>query len=145
MNGGNLITEWRSAVVAFLEDELAPATVRAGRDTKANREAADLILVFWPGWPELPRDIALATPTLTIRYFPSISKQPTTTSPRDEEPLEQAAVALMVAMAGKRKTGDFVDGLACRISKCVPNPDPAAWYVEATVQAYALNLAASAA
>lgn len=142
---GNLITSWRTAVQEYLAGQFPEADVRGGHDNSVNREPKDQIIVFWPGWPELPRDIALATPTLTIRYFPSLSKQATTTSPRDEEPLEAAAVALMVAMAGKRKAGDFVEGLACRISKCVPNPDQGAWYVEATVQAYALNLAASAA
>jgi hypothetical protein len=141
----NLITDWRTAVQEYLADQFPDADVRGGHDNTVNRDQKDQILVFWPGWPELARDIALATPTLTIRYFPSLSKQPTTTSPRDEAPLEQAAVDLMVAMADKRKTGDFVDRLACRISKCVPNPDQSAWYVEATVQAYALNLAASAA
>lgn len=142
---GNLITLWRSAVQTYLGEAFPDATVKGGRDTKANREAKDQILVFWPGWPELPRDVSLANPTLTIRYFPSLSKQPTTTSPRDEGALEEAAVQLMTAMATKRAAGDFVDGLACRISKVIPNADPAAWYVEATVQAYALNLAASAA
>lgn len=141
----NLITDWRAAVISYLSDQFPAATVKGGRDASVNREAQDQILVFWPGWPELPRDIALATPTLTIRYFPSLSKQPSTTSPRDEASLEQAAADLMLAMAPKRKAGDFVDGLACRISKCVPNADPAAWFVEATVQAYALNLAGSAA
>lgn len=142
---GNLITSWRTAVQTYLAEQFPTATVKGGRDVKANREPQDQILVFWPGWPELPRDISLATPTLLIRYFPSISKQPTTVSPRDEGPLEQAAVSLMQAMAPMRKTGDFVAGLACRVSKVVPNADQAAWYVEATVQAYALNLAATAA
>lgn len=141
----NLITEWRKAVQAYLEESFEGAEVKNGREIELNRREKDVILVFWPGWPELARDIAFATPTLTIRYFPTLSKQPPTTSPRDEGPLEQAAVGLMEAMATKRKAGDFVDGLACRIATCTPHSSTTDFYVESEVRAYALNLAASAA
>jgi hypothetical protein len=141
----NLITDWRTAVQAYLAAQFPDAEVRGGRDETVNRRDKDLILVFWPGWGELARDISFATPTLTIRWFPKLSKQPTLEQPRDESPLEQAASDLMTAMASKRKTGDFVANLACHVSRVTPNDDPAHWYVEATVQAYALNLAASGA
>lgn len=139
----NLITDWREAVQAHLTAAFPAADVRGGEERTVNRRPADLICVWWPGWPALQRDISLANPTLMIRYFPKRSRQPNSETPVDQSVLEQAAADLMTAMASKRKAGDFVENLACYVSRCIPNT--AAWCVDATVQAYALNLATSAA
>jgi hypothetical protein len=136
----NIITAWREAVQAYLTAQFPEAEVLGGKRDGVSRDKAR-ICVWWPGWPALQRDIALANPTLLLRFFPALSKQPSATSPRDEAPLEQAAVDLMVAMAAKRKAGDFVADLACYVSSCVPNDDPDIWRVDATIQAIAMNLA----
>jgi hypothetical protein len=143
----NVITDWRVAVIEYLAGEFAEADVFGGRQLRAgaNRNAKDQIGVHWPGWPQLSRDIALATPKLVIRYWPKISKQPGTSTPRDPAPLEQAAVDLMVAMAAKRRPGDFTANVACHVADCIPNDDPEVWMVEATVEAFAMNLAVTAA
>jgi hypothetical protein len=87
-----------------------------------------------------------------VRWYPALSVQPTEQSPRDESDLEQAAVDLMTAFSTKREEGAFVSGLACSVSNCEPHKtkvekdgSPAEWYVEATLTAYALNLAYAAA
>jgi hypothetical protein len=141
----NLITDWRVAVQEHLATSFPDADVRGGEEISVNRRDKALICVWWPGWSAIPRDISLANPTLMIRYFPKRSKQPQTETPVDQSALEQAAVDLMVAMESKRKAGDFVENLACYLKDVVPNPAADRWCVNAIVQAYTLNLAASAA
>lgn len=140
----SVIRDWREAVHTHLAASFPAADVVSGRRTGVARDR-DVIAVFWPGWRVNQRDIALATPTLTIRYWPARSKQPSTTSPPDPGDLEDAAAALMEAMRDKRKSGDFVAGLACFVSEVTPVYDDDEWMVEATVQALALHPAARSA
>ena len=143
--GSDFITQWRAAVEAYLADQFPKAEVVGGSREGVNQRDKDLVAVWWPGWDELPRDITLATPTLTIRYFPSKSKLPKRENPRDPSALEQAAAGLMLAMRAKQKVGDFVPKLACGISRVVPVDLPEQWYVEATVTSFTFHLARNAA
>lgn len=147
----NLISDWRLAVQTYLQVTFPdPTVVKSGRVEGVNREAYDLICVFWPGWTEIPNQITLATPRLLVRWFPSLSRQPTETSPRDEAPLEQAAVDLMTAFATKREAGAFVENLSCRVAAVTPHDRHPAlpnqeWFVEAELRAFTLNIANEAA
>lgn len=141
----NLITDWRVAVQAWLVTSFPGADVAGGEQDGVNRGPKPLIVVWHPGWPVLPKDLSLATPTLLIRYFPTRSKQVSTTVPHDPSDLEQAEVDVMVAFKEKRKGGDFVTNLACFISSATPNYAPDKWYVQFTLQAISLHLATEAA
>lgn len=106
-------------------------------------ELRDLIAVWWPGWEEITRDIALAQPSLTVRYFPNRSKQPAEDTPTDPSPLEQASDALLAFFdRASQAPGFFVDGLSCRIVTIVPDYRPEVWRVEAKLLAYTLGAAA---
>jgi hypothetical protein len=140
-----LITDWRKAVEAHLRTSFRDDEVVGGSRDGVNQRNKRLIAVWWPGWEQLPRDISLASPTLMIRVFPAKSKLPKTENPRDPEPLEEAAVEIMVAMRPKQKVGDFVPALACGISRVVPVDTPEQWYVEATVTSFTFHLARNAA
>lgn len=145
MSTADFITQWRSAVQAYLDEQFRDAEVVGGHRDGLNQRNKDLIAVWWPGWDELARDVSLATPTLTIRYFPTKSKLPRSETPRDPSALEEAAVGLMLAMRDKRGVGDFVEKLSCRISRIVPVDLPDQWYVEATLASYTFHLASAAA
>ena len=71
---------------------------------------------------------------------------------RNQFTLEQAAVDLLTAFASQREAGAFVENLSCRVSNITkhdrPDPltgKPAEWFVEATLSAFAENLAYQAA
>lgn len=139
----NLITDWRVAVQDYLAAQFPAADVRGGRYDSVNRTKQDIIVVWWPGWPALQRDIALANPTLMIRYMPKLSKQPNRETPYDRSALEQAAADVMVAMQPMRKAGDFTDGVACYVASAIPNDRQDEWWVDFVVQGYAQHLAGS--
>lgn len=139
-----MVSEWREAVVEHLASAFPDAEVLSGRRAGVSRDR-DRIAVFWPGWRASQRDYTLATPSLTIRYWPARSKQPSTTSPPDPAVLEDAGVALMLAFRNTRKAGDFVDGLACWLDEVAPDYDDEEWKVEAVLKAVALNPAVAAA
>lgn len=141
----NLVTDWRLAVMAWLQTEFPDAEVDAGQKDGVNQRDVDLIRVWWPGWARSSRDASFATPTLHIRYFPSRSAKISDTEPRDPSDLEQAGTDLMIAFRDKRSVGDFVPGLACQITTVTVNDKPDQWYVEAVLQALTLHLATSAA
>lgn len=145
MSTSTFISDWREAVEAYLRTQFRDAEVVGGSRDGVNQRSKTFIAVWWPGWEQLPRDISLATPTLTIRVFPSKSKLPKSENPRDPSALEEAAVALMLAMRPKQKVGDFVPSLACGISRVVPVDLPDQWYVEATVTSFTFHLARNAA
>lgn len=137
-----MIHEWRQAVHDYLATQFSDAAVLSGSQDGVVRDV-DTIVVFWPGWDVLQRDIALATPTLTVRYFPARSKQPSATIPPDPSEIEAAADALIGAFdRASQGVGFFAANLSCRLSSMRPNYDPAVWRVEATLTAYALGVAA---
>lgn len=140
-----MITEWRQGVVTYLADLFEYDEVVAGppeQDTVWRGESARLA-VWAPGWDEISRDISLAAPTLTVRYSPALSKQPEPASPRDPSPIEDAMDALLAAFdRASQAPGFFTTNLSCRLTKLVPNYDPAIWRVEATLLAYTLGAAA---
>lgn len=137
-----MIAEWASAVVSYLDSELAAADVEHGEMDGVQRDR-DVIAVWAPGWDEISRDVALAQPTLSLRYFPSRSKQPSDTVPPDPSPLEQAMDALLAAFdRASQAPGFFVDGLSCRLTTIRPDYRPELWRVDATLLAYTLGSAA---
>lgn len=147
----SLITEWRQAVQARLEGQLADVTVVGGPPDVSftqNQGKQDVIHVWWPGWQAMQADIALAQPTLLIRWYPLKSKKSGSmvANPDDPTSLEDAAVRLMEAMKDVRKFDDLVARVACYISQVTPVTAPAgSWYVEAVLQGVTAHLATSAA
>lgn len=140
-----MIHEWRQAVVTKLADAFDGCDVRAGERDGVWRgpDDRDLIVVFWPGWEEITRDVSLAQPTLTVRLFPHRSKQPAEDTPADPSPLEQAADQLLAFFdRASQAPGFFVEGLSCRVTSIAPDYRPEMWRVEAKLQAYTLGAAA---
>jgi hypothetical protein len=137
-----VIAEWRQGVHDYLATQFPAAAVLSGQQDGVVRDK-DTILVWFPGWKVLGRDIALSTPTLTLRYFPARSKQPSATIPPDPQPLEAATDALIAAFhRATQVPGFFTDGLACYLADVTPNYQPELWRVEATLASYALGVAA---
>lgn len=137
-----MITEWRQGVAEYLVDTFPAAAVLSGEQDGVVRDK-DTIIVWFPGWKVLARDIALAGPTLSLRYFPARSKQPSPTIPPDPSPLESATDALIAAFhRGTQGAGFFTTGIACYLADATPNYRPELWRVEATLAAYALSVAA---
>lgn len=136
-----MIHAWRTGVFNYLvttfDDD---ADVVAGEREGVHRGEKDLLAVWWPGWDERSRDISLAQPTLTIRYFPSIHRLPPNATPTDPGPLEQAADALLAAFPrSKQGANVFATDVACRITSIRPDYSPERWRVEASMVAYALQ------
>lgn len=140
-----MIQEWRQGVHTYLETAFPDADVFSGPPEKDSVvRDHDAIFVWWPGpWEVLQRDIALAIPTLSVRYYPARSKQPTLVVPPDPEPLEAAADAIVAAFPRSTQgAGVFATDVACYLARVAPNYDPALWRVEATLAAYTLGAAA---
>lgn len=142
----NVITDTREAIQTYLATPFpAPIEIREGRADGVNRDSFAKIHIWHPGYAIPPSDQTLARPILTLRYFPTLSKQPETASPRSQDTLEQAECDLLAAFAGKNRAGDFVNDVAVKVTAAVLNDDPARWYVEVTLQMLILNLAQAAA
>lgn len=141
----NVITDVREAVEDHLRTALAGVTVQSGRSDGVNRDDAARVSVWHPGYPVDLRNRTLARPTLIVRYFPTLSKQPEAASPRAQAVLEQAEADLLAAFGGMNRAGDFVDDVAVSVSGATLNDDPARWYVELTLVVLMLNLAQPAA
>ncbi len=138
-----MIHAWREGVFEYLTTTFDDADVVAGERDGVWRGEKDLIALWWPGWDERSRDISLAQPTLTLRYFPALSKQPSPDSPSDPSPLEEAADALLAAFPrDKQGANVFAANVACRITSIRPNYDPAVWRIDATMIAYTLQATA---
>lgn len=147
----SLITEWREAVQARLETQLSGVTVVGGPPDPTftqNQGKQPVVHVWWPGWQALQSDLAMAQPTLLVRWYPVKSHKAGTMTGNPDDPaaLEDAAVQLMLAMEPVRKFGDLVARVACYISSVAPvTAPPGAWYTEAVVQGITAHLAVSAA
>jgi len=94
----NILTDWRKALVAHLEDNLQ------GGDFKGNvlsgerdGESKDrkLACVFVPSIQEFAQNILFATPPMVIRAWIPKPKLPKAQQPVDPEPVEQLGVDLM--------------------------------------------------
>lgn len=139
-----MINESRQGVCDKLASAFTGADVMAGIRDGVWRGEKALIVVWWSGYQVLQRDIALASPTITIRYFPPLSKQPAETMPRDPAPLEEAADALLAAFdRASQAVGYFAANTSWRLDS-MPEPDmrPDFWRVEARLIAYTLGAAA---
>jgi len=129
-------------------DKLAAAfpslEVKPGRNDTVWRGESDLIVVWWSGYQVMARDISLARPTITIRYFPTLSKQPAEEAPRDPSALEQAADALIATFdRSTQEVGYFAPNTSWRLDSIPePNMAPEVWMVEARLVAYTLSEAA---
>lgn len=141
----NAITDLREAIEAHLQAVFPAASVAGGRADGVNRDSAAKIRIWHPGYAPPPTDRTLARPTLLLRYFPPLSKQPEATSPRDQAPLEQAEVDLLTAFAGTNAAGAFVANVAVSVTSVILNDNADAWYVEMLLTALMLNIAQPAA
>lgn len=132
---------WRQGVQTYLAAQIN-ADVVAGERDGVHRGDKDLIAVWLPGWDELQRDIAIAVPTLLIRYFPTRSKQPAEDAPADPSPLEDA-VDTLIAKLGRptQGVGFFTANLSCRLASAKPNYASDIWRVDASLIAYTLGAA----
>jgi len=93
----NLISDWRTALVARLQTSFPDAEVLSGQRADDVSRDKDRIAVFWPGTPEAS-EVNFVNPKMTIRYW---AKRPKTTLkdvPHDDGPLEQAAWDLALAL-----------------------------------------------
>jgi hypothetical protein len=135
----SIITLWRQALVAFLEEAFSDEDVEviSGPRSGVSRDKVR-IAVFWPGWQEDSGNPNFARPTMKIRFWPDRSKQPAA-DPKDPAPLEQAATDLMAALQTVQKPGDLVDGLYCRVATIVADDDPNEWGIEATLVSWTIN------
>lgn len=135
-----MISGWREGVVSFLTTEFADAEVVSGERDGRWQGESDLIAVWWPGWEQLTRDVMLAAPTLTLRYFPAVSKQPTTDTPADPSALEDAADALIAAFdRASQAVGFFTANLSCRLASLRADYRPDVWRLEGSLIAYTLS------
>lgn len=136
------IDDWHAAVVTYLGTALNDVEVE-GAEMEGVQRDRDVVAVWWPGWDELPRDTSLAQPTLSLRWFPARSKLPTTDEPANGQPLRQAADALLTAFdRASQVPGFFVDGLACRLTRLRPDYRADTWWLDGTLLAYSLGVAA---
>lgn len=137
------MTGWVNGVVQKLQGELGDQVVVVpGERDKAWRDDKDLVCVWWPGWDELTRDIALAQPTLTLRYFPRRSIQPDEQTPDDPTPISDAGDVLLEFFSRSTEAvGYFTAGLSSRLASLRPNYDKDIWRVEGTLVAYTLGAA----
>src|SRR5690348_2742380 len=97
----NLITDWRTELVAHLKTSFPEAEVipgewpetPIGKTTSPPESVArgkDRICVFWPGM-QAAANVNFAQPRMTIRYWKQLPKTALKPVPRDESELEQAA------------------------------------------------------
>ncbi len=132
--------DWLNGVANYLAAQFPAADVVRGERDGVWRDDQDLIAVWWPGWDTLTRDIALATPTLALRYFPRRSTQPADATPADPDVLLDAADALIAKLSRTTQAvGFFTSGLSCRLSSIRPNYAPDVWRIEATLIAYTVG------
>jgi hypothetical protein len=135
----NPVSTLRAAIAADLALQFPNADVYSGpREGKAVDR--DKIAVFWTGTTELLPDVVVATPTLTIRYWPS---QPRISDAapggvRDPSDLEQAAYDLADYLQ-TRQTSYSSSVWFVRVVAIVPDYDPDEWVVEASVVASMMN------
>lgn len=143
----NVITDTREAIQTYLAGLSAfdDMSIDGGRLDGVNRENIGKVRIWHPGYPVDQSNRTQAKPTLILRYFPALSKQPPEKSPRDQAALEQAEVDLLTAFAGKNRAGDFTDNVAVAVTACTLNDDPSRWYVEMTLTMLMLNIAQPAA
>jgi hypothetical protein len=142
----NVITQTREAIQTYLATPFPPpVAIDGGRADGVNRDPFPKIRIWHPSYAPQASSRTLAKPTLTLRYFPPLSKQPSATTPRDQEALEQAEVDLLTAFADKNRAGDFVANVAVSVTTCVLNDDADRWYVEMTLTALMQNIAQQAA
>jgi hypothetical protein len=120
-------------------------SIDGGRLDGVNREPVAKVRIWHPGYPVDQSNRTQAKPTLILRYFPPLSKEPTDKSPRDQSALEQAEVDLLAAFAGKNAAGAFTDNVAVSVTAVTLNDDAARWYVEMTLTMLMLNIAQPAA
>ncbi len=132
---------WVSGVVDKLQEALGDSVeVVPGERDGVWRGDKDLVAVWWPGWDTLQRDIALASPTLTIRYFPRRGAEQNESAPANADPILDAADALIGTLdRATQAVGYFTEGLSCRLSSLRPDYDPDVWRVEGTLVAYTVS------
>lgn len=138
----NLITDWRTQLVAYLKTQFPDAIVESGRRPDAPSRDNDRITVFWPGIGEAG-DINFANPLMTVRWFVKNPKTaPLTHEPRDDGPLEQAAWDLMRALKPVCTTLDPDGRYYFRVTSIVPDREE--WGIEASLFAWTVNPASVA-
>lgn len=143
----NILTDTREAIQTYLgtQDAFDGMSIDGGRLDGVNREPVAKVRIWHPSYPIPPSNRTIAKPTLILRYFPPLGKNPPDKSPRDQEPLEQAEVDLLTAFSGKNRTGDFLAEVSVSVTSCVLNDEPAKWYVEMVLTMVILNIAQTAA
>lgn len=148
----NLITDWRQGVQTHLESyfaALSPAVevdVVAGRtpgkpgQTAVSRRRKPTLCVFFTGYDEMSRDVSIATPQLVVRMFPVRSELPTSSTPSDPEPVEEACMHLVSAFGRDTQgVGYFTSNLSCRLVSATPYDRDTDWYAEGVLRAYTLR------
>lgn len=123
----NLITDWRTALVALLKEKFPAAELLSGERADGPSRDKDRIAVFWPGMSE-SSEVSFANPRMTIRFWVKNPKTNVRSVPKDDEPLEQAAWDLAFALQPKlasllNTTSPAYPGFYFRVTQIVPVRD----------------------
>lgn len=130
------ISTLRAAVVTYLEGVLTGVSVVPGELRGVNR-GPTAACVFWPGYDVAASDLSLVLPTLTVRYLPSRSKAPATSTPPDPSPVELAGQALIDAFPRSTQVGGyFLENTSVRLARTIPNYDPDLWHCDGILTAW---------
>lgn len=137
----NLITDWRKAVMAQLDENLQDGIfeVLAGERDGLSRDR-HLACVFAPPLVTDGANVSFARPALIVRAWvpkPKISAT-LTDSPADPEPVEQLMIDLAECLQQvERQPTIGISGLYSFVTQIRPDYDD--WGVEATLQAWTGN------
>lgn len=132
----NLLTDWRTQLIAHLEEAFPLAEVEAGMRPLAPSRDKDRITVFSPGMGEAD-DVNFVNPTMTIRYWVKDPKTRVKPVPRDDGPLEQAAWDLALSLQPVQTTLDPGQRYYFRLTGIRIDRDD--YGVEAQLLAWTLN------
>lgn len=142
----NVLTEWRQAVAAHIAANLQDGTYKGkvlpGERDGVSRE--NIACVFVPTLATDGSDVNFARPTLVVRAWVAKPKTPSTTQPRDPEPVEQLIIDLASCLQSiqRPQLASAIDGFYSFVTQI--RPDYEDWGVEATLQGWTGNPAVRA-
>lgn len=132
------------AIVTHLASVFTNAEVFPGTREGISRDK-DRIAVFNPGYPSVQPDLVFSKPTIVIRYFVKMSKQPDLAATPDPSVLYDAQEDLLAAFQGMDVVGSFAEDFALIQFDSAVNDAPTEWRVDLTITGYAFNPAKRAA
>lgn len=135
----NVITQWRQAVMAQLDEKLQDGefdVVAGVRDGKPSRDRK-LACVFAPPMKTNPGNVSFTRPVLIVRAWVPQPKTPKATSPQDPEPVEQLMIDLAVCLQAVQSLQIGIWGLY--VVDATFETDYDDWGVQATLEGWTGN------